>query len=78
VLYDDLWQQLADPREKLLCAPCLFERAHQRLGRQLSLADLRPCAFNLLNKPSWFDLFSGLEPQDPALLGQWLGAKEEV
>src|SRR5262245_38905616 len=74
VLHDDLWRQLADPWEKVWCAPCLFERADKRLGRQLCLADLRPCAFNLLNKPSWFDLLSSLEPQDPALIEQRLGA----
>jgi hypothetical protein len=45
------------PQEKLLCAPCLFERANRLMDHPLGLADLLPRTFNLFGKPCWFDLF---------------------
>jgi hypothetical protein len=61
MLRDDIWLQLADAGERFLCDTCMHERAQQRLGRRLRLADLSPCRFNLW----WFDTFAASEPAEP-------------
>ena len=33
IVRDDVWRQLADPGERLLCDECMYRRAWQRLGR---------------------------------------------
>ena len=71
MLHDHVWNRLVDPREKLLCAPCLFERASRLMGHPLGLADLLPCTFNLFGKPCWFDLFRSLGQHEPTVLDQW-------
>jgi hypothetical protein len=59
MLHDHIWQQIAEPGERMLCDACMGDRAFERLGRALTLADLRPCGFNLLHRPdSWFDTFA--------------------
>jgi hypothetical protein len=71
VLHDHIWQQLADPREAL-CFECMCRRAVQRLGRVLTLADLRPCPWNLFGRPySWFDLFVEMEGTPASHLDEW-------
>jgi len=42
------------------------------LGRMLTLADLRPCRWNLDHQPySWFDLFVEMEGAPPHNLAEW-------
>jgi hypothetical protein len=55
-LHDAVWLKLAD-KHAALCGECMFERAAE-CGVTLTLADLRPCMFNVLHSPhSWYDLF---------------------
>ena len=68
MLHDSIWRQIADPAEAL-CWECMLRRADERLGRMLTLADLRPCPFNLYKHYSWFDLFAEMEP--PSNLEEW-------
>src|SRR5262245_12244820 len=71
ILHTRIWQQSAEPREAL-CLMCLDLRAVQRLGRSLTLADLRPCRWNLWGQPhSWFDLFVEMEGEPPSNLADW-------
>jgi hypothetical protein len=44
-----------------------------RLGRMLTLVDLRPCRWNLSGQPySWFDLFTEMEgPPSESLVAEW-------
>ena len=50
----------------------MLQRAVQRLGRMLTLADLRPCRWNLWHQPySWFDLFVEIEGAPPSNLEEW-------
>jgi len=51
MLHDHIWQQITEPGEHMLCDMCMGDRAFERLGRPLTLADLRPCGFNLLHRP---------------------------
>jgi hypothetical protein len=37
MLPDEIWQQIANPGERLLCVDCMQLRAQQRLGRRLTL-----------------------------------------
>jgi hypothetical protein len=74
MLRDEIWRQLADDGEAFLCAVCMDERANDRLGRKLMLADLRPCPFNLSHRPhSWFDVLVEAEDAQPNNLAN--GAK---
>ena len=58
MLHDEVWAKLAGKNENL-CGVCLFNRLSAR-DLMLSLADLRPCPFNLFHRPySYFDLFKG-------------------
>jgi hypothetical protein len=60
MLTDPVWRRLSNPGERLLCGNCFFRRADER-GINLTLAELRPCPFNLFHWPhSWFDLFCRL------------------
>jgi hypothetical protein len=71
MLHDQVWGRLVGPQEKILCAPCLFERANRLMDHPLGLADLLPCTFNLFGKPCWFDLFISLGQHEPTVLDQW-------
>jgi hypothetical protein len=53
MLHNEIWQRIADPGEYLLCEQCARQRAKYRLGRDLTVADLIPCAFNLSRSPPW-------------------------
>jgi len=47
--------------------------------RSLTLADLRPCSFNLLHRPdSWFDTFAQWEEGPPQNLAEWQAAIAEI
>jgi hypothetical protein len=72
MLHDYIWRQIAKPGEHTLCAKCMLERTTERLGRLLTLADLRPCPFNLFHRPhSWFDFFVEMEGTPPSSLDEW-------
>jgi hypothetical protein len=77
IVHDDIWRRLADEREAL-CFYCMGLRAVQRLRRMLTLADLRPCRWNLFGQPySWFDLFVEMEGEPPPdLLAEWRSVGE--
>jgi hypothetical protein len=76
IVHDKIWRRLAEPTEAL-CYRCMFERAPARLGRMLTLADLRPCRWNLYDQPhSWLDLFAELGGKLPANLDEWRGVGE--
>jgi hypothetical protein len=76
IVRDDIWRQLAAPRE-CLCPTCMYRRSWERLGRMLTLADLRPCCWNLEDQPfSWFDLFVELEGAPPDNIEEWRGVGE--
>jgi hypothetical protein len=54
IVHTGIWRQLADDPPERLCFTCMGLRAVQRLGRMLTLADLRPCRWNLEGQPySW-------------------------
>jgi hypothetical protein len=59
MVHDHIWQQLANCGEQVLCDGCMYARAHERLGRVLTLADLQPrCLWNLVDSPnSWLEFF---------------------
>jgi hypothetical protein len=74
ILHDEVWAELAEKSENL-CALCFFERSTAR-GILLTLADLRPCPFNLFHRPmSWFDLFKVNAGESEA--AAWLVALSE-
>jgi hypothetical protein len=74
VVHEHIWQKLAAPRE-CLCFECMGMRAVQRLRRMLTLADLRPCRWNLYRQPySYFDLFVEMEGVPPSNLDEWCDA----
>jgi len=57
--------------EKWACARCSGS------GRMLTIADLRPCRWNLYGQPySWFDLFAEMEGAPPRNLAKWCNAGE--
>jgi hypothetical protein len=73
MLEDAVWLQLAG-KEEMICGPCMFKRA-DRNKVHLTLASLRPCAWNIGAKApeytqSWFDVFSPGTPKNESL--QWL------
>src|SRR5262245_60733196 len=71
ILHDEIWRALAAPTEAL-CWECMLHRARVRLGRMLTLVDLRPCRWNLARQPySYFDLFVDIEGKPPANLDDW-------
>jgi hypothetical protein len=73
MLIDATWLRFASKRD-LLCSGCMFDRA-KHAGVALTFADLRACAFNLLGRPSWFDLFLSLESSPPPNLEAWRAVK---
>jgi hypothetical protein len=78
IVHDHIWQQLADAGERLLCDTCMFRRAWERFGRMLTLADLRPCPWNLFLRPhSWFDLFMRAG-QSRRNLADWHSASRDL
>jgi hypothetical protein len=78
MLHDKAWKKLAAKRETL-CAKCFFQRANAR-DVYLTIADLRPCPFNLLGQPqSWFDLFRSRDGHPgKSILNQWRAAAWKV
>jgi hypothetical protein len=76
IVHDRIWQQLANADERL-CDSCMYQRACNRLGRVLTLADLRPCRWNLYGQPnSWFDIFVEVEGTLPSNLDEWRSVGE--
>jgi hypothetical protein len=74
IVHDHIWRQLADAGERL-CDACMYQRAWDRLGRVLTLADLRPCRWNLYGQPnSWFDIF--VDDAPPSDLAEWRNVGE--
>ena len=72
MVHDHIWRRIAEPGECMLCDACMYERASERLRRGLTLADLRPCGFNLFHRPdSWFDMFARWEDGPPENLAEW-------
>jgi len=71
IVHDHIWQQLSEASERS-CDACMYQRAWDRLGCELTLADLRPCRWNRLNEPySYLDLFVDIEGKPPANLAEW-------
>jgi|SRR5262249_21383891 len=66
MLMDASWRRLAHKRE-LLCGDCLNALARQR-GVKITLADLRPCAFN--GFAGWFEEFA--DQAEPEVVATWL------
>jgi hypothetical protein len=78
ILHDSVWRQIADANEAL-CWECILQRTVQRLGRLPTFADLRPCAWNLFDRPhSWFDLFVEIEEGPPQNLAEWQAVIAEM
>ena len=74
MLHDATWLKLAD-KHTVPCAECMFQRAAGR-GVALTLADLRPCTFNVLHSPhSWYDLFLSRESEPQPSLSADGGGK---
>ena len=74
MLHDAMWLKLAD-KHTVPCAECMFQRAAGR-GVALTLADLRPCTFNVLHSPhSWYDLFLSRESEPQPSLSADGGGK---
>jgi len=74
IVHDHIWQQLAEASERL-CDTCMYQRAWDRLGRVLTLADLLPCPCNLFHRPhSWFDFFVEIEGKPPSNLAEFRSA----
>jgi hypothetical protein len=77
IVHTRIWRQLADDPRERLCFTCMGLRAVQRLGRMLTLADVRPCRWNLEGQPySWFDLFMESEDAPPSNLAEWRSVDE--
>jgi hypothetical protein len=56
MLHDKIWRGIANEHETL-CSDCFDNRLRDR-KIDVTLADLRPCPFNLMNWPdSWFNVF---------------------
>jgi MoaA/NifB/PqqE/SkfB family radical SAM enzyme len=70
MLHDHVWLEIAAGLN-LLCEHCARQRAKHYLGRDLTLADLHPCAFNMNRSPPWFVV---LTPGNmtPDLHAQWV------
>jgi hypothetical protein len=57
----------------------MYARAHERLGRVLTLADLRPCPWNLFHSPnSWLEFFVRVEGKPPSNLAEWRSAARDL
>jgi hypothetical protein len=78
IVHAHIWQQLAEEPREYLCLMCMGQRAWERLGRHLTLADLQPCSWNLFHRPhSWFDLFAA-EHEPPSNLADWHSAARDL
>jgi hypothetical protein len=73
VVHEHIWCRLVDDPRECLCFECMGKLALGRLGRMLTLVDLRPCRWNLSGQPySWFDLFTEMEgPPSESLVAEW-------
>ena len=72
ILHDATWLKLAG-KHTTLCVKCMFRRASER-EVALTLADLRPCMYNVLHSPhSWYDLFLSRESEPPVNLSECAG-----
>jgi hypothetical protein len=79
IVHDHIWRQLAKRGERVLCDGCMYARAHERLGRVLTLADLRPCPWNLFHSPnSWLEFFVRVEGKPPSNLAEWRSAARDL
>jgi hypothetical protein len=38
MLHDHIWQQIAEPGERMLCIKCMIDRTFERLGRKPTFA----------------------------------------
>jgi hypothetical protein len=73
MFHDATWQKLASEHETL-CSDCARKRVTDR-QIDLTLADLFPCAFNLMGWPySWFDVFRCVGPDEIAEEPEWRAA----
>jgi hypothetical protein len=72
MLRDYVWFKLARD-EDILCAECMFERAHQR-DVTINIDDLRLCGFNV---PEWLDaaMMGDGPPED---IDGWLSMLAQV
>jgi hypothetical protein len=85
MLHKEIWQRIAEPaldrgigkNGALLCEHCARQRSKYRLGRDLTMADLKPCEFNLYRSPPWFAV---LPPGNmtPELNAQWDAVFDKV
>src|SRR5215470_15336660 len=76
IVREEIWRRLAKPTEAL-CWECMLLRAWHRLGRELKLADLRPCRWNRYREPySYLDLLIDIEGRLPANLDAWCSVGE--
>jgi hypothetical protein len=72
IVQQDIWCRIAEYDFEELCESCMMQRAQLRLDRALTLADLRPCRWNLQDQPhSWFDYFLSFESAPPSNLAAW-------
>jgi hypothetical protein len=79
VLHDHLWKRIAEHNERMLCGFCVSERMQRRFNRDLKLADLKPCPFNLFQHPhSWFAMLMRDECEPPTNLAEWRRAAAEL
>jgi hypothetical protein len=71
MLHDHVWDLLAR-KDETLCGACMFKRAADQ-HIELTIADLRPCPFNLERAPliSWFESFAKDESEPPKNLAEW-------
>jgi hypothetical protein len=68
MLFAASWSKIAEKHEHL-CAECFFDRL-TALKVEISLADLRPCPFNVMLSPhDWFDFYAKVAP--PELVATW-------
>jgi hypothetical protein len=54
MLRDTSWLAIAERRETL-CMRCMLARSIER-GIGIVYSDLKPCPFNLMGDPIWYDL----------------------
>ena len=70
MLHNEVWRRITKPGEHLLCEQCARQRAKDHLSRDLTMADLRPCAFNMHRSPPWFAVLTQGR-MTPELDAQW-------
>ena len=73
MLCDGTWRRLADKSETL-CGDCILARSIKRQV-PITLADLKPCPFNLFGWPqSWFNLFASIARPPTVVSAKWRDA----